>query len=188
MKSAPVIVKANEEKLIYFFWKGEEKEIFYDVILSEEGASVTLAGLLLGSNANTVDIHIKVTHNAPHTKSEVVIKGALDNLSKVNFEGLVKIKKGAKGTNSWLAAYLLILSDQAKGRAVPSLEIEENDIKAGHATTVGKVNELELFYLQTRGLSAHMAKKLIVQGFLSSVLQSFPSNLQKKIALKIKYD
>ena len=95
---------------------------------------------------------------------------------------MVKINKNAKKTNAWLAVHLLLLSDKASGRAIPALEILENDIKAGHATTVGKVNDLEMFYLQSRGLSKKQAKQLIVEGFLKSVLDQMPN---KNSELKI---
>ncbi len=180
-----IVIKSNEERFVPIFWDGQDNQITYDIILSEPGSSLSLLGLLLGSEKDVLDIKINVTHTAPNTKSEIILKGVLRDLSQVNFEGLVKIEKGAKGTNTWLAAHLLILSDQAKGKAIPSLEILENDIKAGHATTVGKVNDLELFYLQTRGLSKEQAKNLIVQGFLSSVLQRFPANLQRIAKKKI---
>lgn len=178
-----IIIKADENKFIPIFWDGLDKEIDYNIILSAPGATLSLLGLLIGRGDKEVNIKINVTHEAPNTKSEIILKGALQDESKVSFEGLVKIKKEAKGTNTWMATHLLILSDHARGRAIPSLEIEENDIKAGHAATVGRVNDLELFYMQSRGLSATQAKNLIVEGFLSSVIQKLPKNLQAK-ALK----
>ncbi len=180
-----IIIKKDEEIFIPIFWEGSEQQINYDITLAEQGAKLSLLGLLLGKNDKELDVKINITHSAPNTKSEIILKGTLQDLSKINFEGLVKIEKGAKGTNTWLAAHLLILSDQAKGRAIPSLEIEENDIKAGHATTVGKVNNMEMFYLQSRGLSPKKAKGLIVQGFLNSILERMPEKIQKEIKQKI---
>lgn len=174
-------ISISENKFIPIFWNGEENEINYEIILEKPGTELTVLGLLLANQDKSLDINIKVRHAAPNTKSEIILKGVLEDLSKINFEGLVKIEKGAKGTNTWLATHLLILSDQAKGRATPSLEILENDIKAGHAATVGKVNEMEMFYLQSRGLSEKQAKQLIVQGFLSSIINKMPEDIKKKI-------
>ena len=101
---------------------------------------------------------------------------------RVDINGLVKIEKGAKGTNAWLAAHLLLLSEKAKGKAIPSLEILENDIKAGHATTVGRINDLEMFYLMSRGLPKKVAKSMIVTGFLQSMISQFPKQLAGKAA------
>lgn len=175
-----IIIKENKEKLVSIFWDGREEQINYDIFLETAGAELKLLGLLLGEGENKLQININVIHAAPNTKSEVVFKGVLRDRSKIDFKGLIKIEKGAKGTDTWLAAHLLILSDQAKGKVTPSLEILENDIKAGHVATVGKVSDMEMFYLQSRGLSKTQAKNLIVQGFLSSVLQRLPKNLQKK--------
>lgn len=186
MKTNMINIRSSQTKLVPIFWDGKDKQLSYDINLLKPGASVSVLGLLLGNNENELEIKINITHNAPDTKSEVILKGALCDCSKVNFEGLVKIEKGAKKTNTWLAAHLLILSNQARGRAIPSLEILENDIKAGHATTVGKVNDLELFYLQSRGLSQQKAKKLIVNGFLSSILQKLPENIRKEAAKRIE--
>lgn len=178
--SKKIIIKENEEVFLPLLWTGVEQEITYDICLSERGAKLNILGLLLGRGQQELELKINVTHGAPDTKSEVILKGVLVDRAKINFEGLVNIEKGSKGTNTWLGSHLLLLSDQSRGRAVPSLEIKENDIKAGHAATVGKINDLEIFYLMSRGLSAIEAKWLIVDGFLQSILTKFPESLSKK--------
>lgn len=181
-----ITVKQNEELLLPIFWNGKEDAISYTVYLAERGAKLRLLGLLLGHEEESVNITITVHHSAPETESEVVLRGALSDSAKINFEGLVKIHSGAKGTKAWLAAHLLLLSNRAKGRAIPSLEILENDIKAGHATTVGKINEMELFYLMSRGLSRSKAKQLVVEGYVKGLLTRFPENLQKEAQKALK--
>lgn len=158
-------------QVIPIVWTGLEKDLSYNFTLLSKGEKLSILGLLIGRREKKLNININVVHAAPDTKSEIILKGVLKNKSKIDFKGLVKINKGAKGANTWLAVHLLILSDQAKGRAIPSLEILENDVKAGHAATVGKVPEMEMFYLQSRGLTKQKAKKLIVQGFLSEVYE-----------------
>lgn len=175
-----VVVKKNEEKVIALLWTGDETEISYDIKLAGPGASIKFLGLLIGKAAQSLNLHVTVTHQAVQTISKVIIKSALTDNAKVDIEGLVKIQQGAKGTNAWLAAHLLILSEKAKGRAVPSLEILENDIKAGHATTVGRINDLEIFYLMSRGLSRETARRLIVEGFLQEMIEQFPEELAIK--------
>ena len=175
-----IVVKKNEEKIIPILWIGEETELIYSIKLSERGASVKFIALLLGKENQSLSLKVTVEHNAPETKSNVVIKSALSDTAKVDIDGLVKIEQGAKGTQAWLAAHLLLLSEKAKGRAVPSLEILENDIKAGHATTVGRINDMEMFYLQSRGLNKEMAKRLIVEGFLQEMIMQLPEKLADK--------
>lgn len=182
-----LIIKANEKVVLPVLWLGKEKKLDYNIVLSARGAEVTVLLLLLGRKGQILKLDINIYHRKPDTKSKIIVKGALTDKAEVDFNGLVKIEPGATGTNAWLAAHLLLLSDQAKGRAVPSLEISENDIKAGHATTVGKVNDLELFYLMSRGLSEETAKQLIVQGFFESILSEFPESLAKKAGKELKY-
>jgi Fe-S cluster assembly protein SufD len=124
----------------------------------------------LGKKEDKVKIQVNVDHQNIETKSKIIVKGIVDDSASIDFNGLVKIEKGSKGSNAWLSANLLLLSDSAKGRAVPALEILENDVKAGHATTIGKINDAELFYLMSRGLSKAKATDLIVQGFLNGFL------------------
>lgn len=180
-----IIVKQNQHLVLPIIWTGKEKELIHTIRLVGTGAKITLLALLLGKNEDSVDMHTFVIHEGKDTKSEVIIKSALKDRASVNFEGLVKILPGAKGTNAYLSAHILLLSKTARGRAIPSLEIIENDIKAGHGTTVGRVNELELFYLMSRGLSSAKAKALIVEGFLNSIIERFPKiqqvDAQKKL-------
>jgi Fe-S cluster assembly protein SufD len=175
-----IIVKENEELVLPALWIGEEKELVYNIALAGKGASVKFLGLLLGNDNQSLKIKITVTHQAENTTSEVIIKSALRDASSVFFDGLIKIEPGAKGTNAWLAAHLLLLSQKARGIAVPNLEILENDIKAGHAATVGRINDLEMFYLMSRGIPEEKAKSLIVDGFFENLITRFPDKLQKK--------
>lgn len=179
-----ITVRENEEVVLPVVWMGEEKDISYDVSLNGKGASVTLLMLLLGKKENTVNINANIYHKVPETKSRVIVKGVMNDSSSVDFDGLVKIEKGSKGSNAWLSAHLMLLSKEAKGRAVPSLEILENDIKAGHAVTVGRVDDKEIFYLMSRGLSKRLAKQLAIQGFLSRFLDEFPDGEIKEKAKK----
>ncbi len=172
-----IIVKKDEEKIVPLLWTGKETEIAYTIKLVEPGASVKFYGLLLGKQEHAVNITVDVIHAAPQTNSEVVIKSAVTDAAKVDIRGLVKIEPGAKGTRTWLAAHLLLLSQKAKGLAIPSLEILENDVKAGHATTVGRISDIEMFYLMSRGLSPHEARQLIVNGFLQDMIERLPKRL-----------
>ncbi len=175
-----VSVSAGMKKMIPILWIGDEAEIIYTIRLAGEGAEITMPILLLGKDNQAVSILIDIDHQKPNTKSRLLVKGALTDKSRVDFNGLVKIEKGARGANAWLGANLLLLSKQASGRAVPNLEIAESDVKAGHAATVGRVSDLELFYLMSRGVSKEAATNLIVEGFLQSLLAEFPEKLADK--------
>jgi Fe-S cluster assembly protein SufD len=175
-----IVINKNQEKILPILWLGDENQLSYDIILNGENAKITLFALLIGKKTDKLNIVTNISHKKPNTQSKIIVRGALTDNAFVDFDGLVKIEKGAKGTNAWLGAHILLLSDKARGRAVPSLEILENDIKAGHAATVGRVNDLELFYLMSRGLSKEASKSLIVHGFLNSMLNEFPDKISVK--------
>lgn len=175
-----ITVKKNQELIIPLLWTGKETELSYNILLTGIGAKITLIALLLGKNTSKLDLDIKITHQKPGTKSKIIVKGALDGSASINFNGLVKIESGAKEADASLAAHILLLSDIAKAEVVPSLEIQENNIKAGHAATIGRINDQELFYLMSRGLSENIAKTLIVQGFIKSILNEFPEKIANK--------
>lgn len=180
-----IIINENEEVFLPVLWTGEENQLSYNIVLAGKGAKITLLGLLLGKEAEKIDLKTTIQHQARETTSEVIIKGALTGSSAISYSGLVKIDPGAKGTKAWLAAHILLLSNKARGIAIPSLEILENDIKAGHATTVGRVNDMELFYLMSRGLSKEQSSLLIVEGFIKSILDKFPEDLREKAGEKL---
>jgi len=165
-----IIIKKNENLVLPVIWRGKKKEISYNIKLAGVGSSLTFLMLLLGKKEDKVKIQVNVDHQNIETKSKIIVKGIVDDSASIDFNGLVKIEKGSKGSNAWLSANLLLLSDRVKGRAVPALEILENDVKAGHAMTIGKINDTELFYLMSRGLSKAKATDLIVQGFLNGFL------------------
>src|SRR5436189_3000556 len=135
-----IIVKQNEKLLLPILWTGEETELSYSISLAGRGASITFLALLLGKESQNLKLKTNIYHQAQDTKSEIIVKSALQDTSQVHFDGLIKIEHGAKGTNAWLAAHMLLLSNKAKGSAIPNLEIQENDIKAGQDTNVGRVN------------------------------------------------
>ena len=177
-----IVIRENEETLLPLLWTGEEKELTYNVTLVGNGAKLRFLALLLGDKHTSLQLAINVYHQKPETKSEIIVKSVLHDASHVNFQGLVKIEPASKGTITWLAAHILLLSKNAIGEATPSLEILENDISAGHATTVGRIDESELFYLMSRGLSEKKSTQLIVQGFLAGILKEFPKELAIKAA------
>ena len=87
--------------------------------------------------------------------------------------GLVKINKNAPGSNGYETQDALLLSNKAEADAIPNLEINNNDVKCSHGSTVGQVDEDKLFYLMTRGLTKDEASQKIVEGYFTPVLDMF---------------
>lgn len=181
-----IVIKSNEDIVLPILWTGQETSLSYNILLSGNGAKITLLALLLGKDMSKLDLKINIYHQKPGTLSKIIVKGALYGSANINFNGLVKIEPGAKEADASLAANILLLSDKAKAEVVPSLEISENNIKAGHAVTISRINDIELFYLMSRGLSEKTSKSLIVQGFLSSILNKFPAGMADQARKKLE--
>ncbi len=147
------------------FCSGESRTDF-ECILEGEGAEVSDTEIHFGSkNSSTVN-NLTVDHKKSNTKSTVRIKGAFKDRSKNNTYGLIKVEKGTVNANASLSAHALILDKEAQALAIPALEIESAEVQASHAASVSTVDEEQLFYVTSRGLSNDQAKKEIVKGFL----------------------
>jgi len=92
----------------------------------------------------------------------------------LTFNGIGHILKGAKGADAQQESRVLMLSDQARGDANPILLIDEHEVTAGHAASVGRVDPEEMYYLMSRGLRKEDAERLVIRGFLGSVLTAIP--------------
>ena len=96
------------------------------------------------------------------------------------FNGIGKIAKGATRSNAVQESRVLMLSEKARGDANPILLIDEDDVTAGHAASVGRVDPLQLFYLMSRGISQQEAERLVIHGFLAPVVSKLPIEGVKK--------
>lgn len=186
IKKIEIIVGKNERKVIPYVWvNGREEEIWLEVRLIGEGASVTIVGIFLGTGNNSIIFNTNIIHEVKNTKSLTTLRGVFKDKASFNNDGMVRIYKGAKGADGFFSSKILLFDD-SKGRSVPSLEIDENDLKAGHASTVGRPNEEQLFYLRSRGLNEKEAENLIISGFFQQILYLFSENEQEKIKKEIQ--
>lgn len=156
-----LVLGKNQEKKIEF-----EPNSDLEVILAGVGAKVNLLGVWRAKGNDNFWGNVKVVHAAPETVSQVNIRGVMFEQSQALFNGLIRIEKGAVRSDAFLRADFLLF-DQSKARPLPFLEILENEVKAGHAATVSRVSDEQLFYLTSRGISQTNAKKIIIGGFLA---------------------
>ncbi|MBV9791979.1 MAG: SufD family Fe-S cluster assembly protein, partial [Chloroflexi bacterium] len=115
-----------------------------------------------------------VNHIGLSTEAQIDWKSAVSDTAYVVFDGMIDIEKGAQGTNSDLRDAALHLSDKARSDSIPGLEIDANEVKAGHGSTSGQIDEEQLFYLMARGLSRPDATRMILLGFFASVVERVP--------------
>lgn len=126
-------------------------------------------GVISATEPGDYKVRVVADHQAANTFGRVVIKGVAANGARVTVDGMIKIGKEARKTDSFLDMRILLLDKKSSAVAEPKLEIENNDVRASHAATVGKIDDEQLFYLESRGVGAEEAKKLIVEGFLKEV-------------------
>ncbi len=152
------------------------------VRLAARGARVEVVSVFLGKGKMRSKIYFTVSHEAPETFGRILFKAALFDQSRVDFAGMLKIAKGANGSDSYLQARALIVSPKAMARLDPGLEILANNVKASHGATVGRLREQDVFYLQSRGLSKASAERMLVSGFFSDVLREMPEEVGEKVS------
>lgn len=141
--------------------------------LAEQGGDVEALGLYFSDAGQHLEQQVFVHHDAPHTRSRVTYKGALQGAgARSVWVGDVLIGNAAVGTDSYEQNRNLVLTDGTRADSVPNLEIETGDIEgAGHASATGRFDDEQLFYLQARGITEDEARRLVVRGFLAEVVQ-----------------
>ncbi|MEO6198300.1 MAG: Fe-S cluster assembly protein SufD [Dehalococcoidia bacterium] len=141
-------------------------------LFDDTGSSASLRGLYITSGDQHIDNLITIDHAKPHNTSRLSYKGILDGKSSAVFGGTVFVRKGADKTDSHQQDKNLLLSEEAVVNSKPALEIYADDVKAGHGATAGAVADEALFYMQSRGIDAETAMRLLVQGFASEILDA----------------
>ncbi len=142
------------------------------VLLDAPGSSCLLKGLHFTSGTQHIDNHISIDHAKPHASSEQYFKGILNDRSRAVFTGRVLVRKDAQKTVAHQADKNLLLSQGARINARPSLEIFADDVQCSHGATTGALAEDALFYMRSRGLDSETARKLLILGFASEIIEA----------------
>jgi Fe-S cluster assembly protein SufD len=141
-----------------------------DVHLAERGANAELLGVYVTDTGQHVEHRSLIHHDASNTTSDYMYKGALQGISRAVWFGNIRIEEHARATASDETNRNLILSDGARADSIPFLEIKNSDVvRCGHHSSVGQVDEIQLFYLESRGIPREEAAKLLVFGFFAEV-------------------
>ncbi|WP_157001195.1 Fe-S cluster assembly protein SufD [Agromyces laixinhei] len=145
--------------------------------LAGQGADIEALGLYFADAGQHLEQQVYVHHDAPHSKSRVNYKGALQGTgARTVWVGDVLIGNAATGTDSYEQNRNLVLTDGTRADSVPNLEIETGDIEgAGHASATGRFDDEQLFYLMARGIREDEARRLVVRGFLTDIVQKIGS-------------
>lgn len=141
------------------------------VEIEGEGAECWVDGLYLVSDAQHTDTHSLIDHQAPNCQSHQLYKGILDDKARGVFNGRIFVHRAAQRTDAYQKNQNLLLSGNARVDTKPQLEIFADDVKCSHGATVGQLEEEELFYLLSRGLTPKMARNLLTYGFAEAVVE-----------------
>ena len=143
---------------------------YYSNIIGEN-ADNDLKSIYLGIGEQRKDINYIAELIGPKTNIDIDVQGALKDSAKKNFKGTIDFKKGSKKAKGNENEYCMLLSDKAKSIALPMLLCTEEDVEGNHSTASGKVDEKQLFYIMTRGISYKEAVKLIVKSKFNKIIE-----------------
>jgi Fe-S cluster assembly protein SufD len=145
------------------------------------GAENELRTTFLGSGNQVHDFRTRQLHQVGRTRSTLLSKGAVADESRSVYTGLIEIEKGAKRTDARQTNHNLLLSPHAHADSVPNLDIRENDVMCAHASSVGPLDELQRWYLESRGVTRPDAERLMIQGFFYEMLATLPGELAEVV-------
>jgi Fe-S cluster assembly protein SufD len=154
---------------------GDYARVRADARLVGRGASSDLQAVYFGSAGQMHDFRTMQDHAAPSTTSDLLFKGAVEDVAQSVYSGLIRVRKEAVGTNAFQTNRNLVLSEGARAESVPNLEIETNDVRCSHASAVGPIDDDQRFYLESRGIPPEETERLIVLGFFADILGGLPA-------------
>lgn len=143
-------------------------------LLKGDGGHADVKVVCVGSGDQKLNVTVRNVHFGKATESDMVVRAVIREQATAIVNGICKIEKGATGANGQQTEKMLMLSPKARGDANPILLIDEDDVKAGHAASVGQVNPEQIFYLMSRGIQKEEAERLIIYGFLAPVVAEIP--------------
>ncbi|KMK77592.1 Fe-S cluster assembly protein SufD [Alkalihalobacillus pseudalcaliphilus] len=156
-----------------------------------EGSTGDAKTVSVGTGSQKQNFTTSIIHHGKHSDGQILKHGVmLDNATMI-FNGIGKIEHGATKSNAEQTERVLMLSEKARGDANPILLIDEDDVTAGHAASVGRIDPIQMFYLMSRGIPRKEAERLVIHGFLAPVVEELPiasvkERLREAIERKVK--
>ena len=157
----------------------------FGVILNGEGSNSRMFGLLFGAGRQQFDNHTLHEHAAGNTNSDIDFKVVLRDKARSAYTGLISIDHDAKTCEAYQENRNLLLNKGTKAETIPELEILNEDVSCSHGATVGPIDEMQLFYLKSRGIEREEATRMIVSGFVASTIKMAPADLRERISAVI---
>ena len=167
-------IGANSGLEVYYAdFSNKDNAIKTDINLDGENASLNWHLAALSKEKANKLFEVSVSHNNIGTSSQIDNYGVCKGEAKLNFSGIVHIVNGSHRSVAHQNAKIIIFDDSTDAIAKPILKIDDNDIEASHASSVGKISDDEIFYLTSRGISMEQARELITFGYLKPIIGGF---------------
>ncbi len=182
VKKGAHVASTGRMDWIECYFGGKWTQSTLSTFLNEEGAQSTNTTLFFGEAAQVFDLFSNTYQKGKHTFADMNIVGVVRDTARSLCKGLIKIEQPAYGSTGHQKTKTLIMDKNAQANAIPSMEIDNFDVRATHEASVGQVDKKKLFYLMSRGLTEVQARIKIVEGFFVPVIERLPSKeVQKKI-------
>jgi Fe-S cluster assembly protein SufD len=153
---------------------GDYARLRSEALLAGQSAESDQLAVYFGDHAQMLDFRTLQDHDAPWTRSDLLFKGAVEDTARSVYSGLVRLRPSAQKSNAFQTNRNLVLSEGASAESIPNLEIEANDVRCSHASTVGPIDDDQRYYLESRGVPPEEAERLIVLGFFDDVFARLP--------------
>jgi Fe-S cluster assembly protein SufD len=148
-------------------------KVFQNTILEGEGAQGKVTGAYATRGRQHIDFDTTQEHAAANTTSDLAFRGILNDRSSAVWRGMIKVDPGAQQTDAFQESRNLLVSKRAHADAIPGLEILANDVRCTHAAAIAQIDPDQVFYLRSRGLREDVARRLVIEGFLSELVERF---------------
>jgi Fe-S cluster assembly protein SufD len=171
---------------------GDYARLRSEALLAGAGAESDQLAVYFGDGEQMLDFRTLQDHDAPNTRSDLLFKGAVEDNARSVYSGLVRLRPPARKAIASQTNRNLVLTEGAGAESIPNLEIEANDVRCSHASTVGPIDDEQLYYLESRGIPPEEAERLVVLGFFDDVFERLPvgaltSGLRRSVVDKLEH-
>ncbi|HLW73369.1 MAG TPA: SufD family Fe-S cluster assembly protein [Candidatus Babeliales bacterium] len=143
--------------------------VIINCILRGEGADAHIMGAYIVDAAHKVHINTMQHHTVEHTRSTLMMKGVLRDSAHAHYHGTIRVEKEAQGTYASQENKNIVLSNNARAVSVPSLEVLTHDVHCFHGSAIGRFDEEQLFYAESRGIDEKTAQRLLLNAFFADI-------------------
>lgn len=149
---------------------GKDRQYNISLLFEKPGVEAEIIGTYRLTDNQVLNLATSVVHKVPQTRCFTYIKGVLEENTSSDYIGKIIIEKPAQQTSSYLEDNVIMVGESARNNSQPILEIEADDVKASHGATTGQIDDEQIYYLRTRGMTEAEAKNVIIKGFFNSLL------------------